>query len=68
MTVTAGIMASMASRAGNDSRAHDSIRKRRNSFQMNVYSGTDPVTGRRLYLSESTTDEKKVEYIYAHGH
>lgn len=30
---------------------------------MKVYLGTDPLTGKRLYLTESTTDEKEAERI-----
>src|SRR5882757_5382932 len=34
------------------------IRRRGNSLQVIVYAGVDPVTGRKLYLRESRTDEK----------
>lgn len=44
-------------------RAQESIRRRGNSFQVLVYSGLDPLTGRRLYLSESTTDEAEAKRI-----
>jgi hypothetical protein len=32
------------------------IRRRGNSYQVDVYAGLDPLTGKRLYLSASTTD------------
>ena len=32
------------------------IRTRGNSYQVNVYAGLDAVTGKRVYLSDSTTD------------
>lgn len=32
------------------------IRQRGNSYQVNVYAGLDPVTAKRVYLSDSTTD------------
>ncbi|NKQ57119.1 tyrosine-type recombinase/integrase [Amycolatopsis sp. K13G38] len=44
-------------------RPKGSVRKRGKSFQVNVYAGIDPLTGRRLYLSESTTDERQVDKI-----
>lgn len=44
-------------------RPRGSIRRRGNSLQVNVYAGVDPLTGRRLYLSESTTDEREAERI-----
>jgi integrase len=46
-----------------EARAQGSIRRRGNSFQVLVYSGFDPLTGRRLYLSESTTDEAEAKRI-----
>jgi len=39
------------------------VRRRGNSFQVLIYSGVDPVTGKPVYLSESTTDEDKVDEI-----
>jgi hypothetical protein len=32
------------------------IEQRGNSYRVNVYAGLDPLTGRRIYLRESTTD------------
>jgi integrase len=39
------------------------IRQRGNSYQVNVYAGLDPLTGRRLYLSDSTTDLAEAKRI-----
>lgn len=44
-------------------RARGSIERRGNSFRVKVYAGIDPLTGKRLYLSESTTDEKEAQRI-----
>lgn len=38
-------------------------RRRGNSLQVAVYAGEDPVTGRRLYLRESTTSEPEARRI-----
>ena len=40
-----------------------SIRRRGNSFQVMVYAWLDPLTGRRMYLTASTTDEVEVQRI-----
>lgn len=53
----------MASRGGTRKRKRGFIRRRGNSLQVNVYAGVDPLTGKRLYLTESTTDEKEAERI-----
>ena len=39
------------------------IRQRGNSFQVLVRAGTDPITGRELRLTESTTDERQAQAI-----
>jgi len=39
------------------------IRKRGNSYQVLVYAGIDPLTGRELRLTASTTDEAKAKEI-----
>ena len=39
------------------------IRKRGNSYQVLMYAGIDPLTGRELRLNESTTDEAKAREI-----
>jgi integrase len=51
------------SRPAKSKRARGSIRRRGNSYLVEVYAGIDPVTGRRLYLNGSTTDEKEAERI-----
>lgn len=45
------------------SRARGSIRRRGKSLQVLVYAGVDPLTGQRMYLSESTTDEAEARRI-----
>ncbi|MGH3439511.1 MAG: hypothetical protein ACRDRN_24020 [Sciscionella sp.] len=47
----------MARQAKGKRREQGTIRKRGNSLQVNVYAGLDPLAGKRLYLSASTTDE-----------
>jgi integrase len=44
-------------------RQRGSIRRRGNSLQVLVYAGVDPLTGQRMYLSDSTTDEAEAERI-----
>jgi integrase len=39
------------------------VRQRGNSFQVLVYAGIDPVTGKANYLTESTRDEGQVDSI-----
>lgn len=39
------------------------IERRGNSFRVKVYAGIDPLTGKRLYLTESTTDEDEADKI-----
>lgn len=41
------------------------VRKRGGSWQVVVYAGIDPVTGERLYLRESTRNERQVPEIRA---
>jgi site-specific recombinase XerD len=48
---------------GRKRRQRGSIVKRGNSYRVLVYAGTDPVTGKRVYLDESTTDEAEAERI-----
>lgn len=50
-------------RSSSTRRGRGSIERRGNSLRVKVYAGTDPVTGKRLYLTESTTDEKEAEKI-----
>jgi hypothetical protein len=44
-------------------RQRGSVRTRGGSHNFLVYAGVDPVTGKEVYLSESTKDEKKIEEI-----
>ena len=44
---------------------HKGVRQRGGSFNVRVYAGNDPVTGKPSYLTESTTDEKQIEAIQA---
>lgn len=44
-------------------RPQGSIRHRGGSFQVLVYAGVDPLSGQRMYLSESTTDAAEAERI-----
>ncbi|WP_180890964.1 hypothetical protein [Haloechinothrix aidingensis] len=53
----------MARRANGRSSSRGTIERRGNSLRVKVYAGVDPLTGRRLYLSEPTTDEKEAERI-----
>jgi integrase len=48
----------MSEVSGNGRRARGHIRKRGRSYQVLVYAGTDPVTGKWNYLTESTTNEE----------
>jgi integrase len=53
--------ASMLPKTDRKRRRRGSIRRRGNSLQVLVYAGIDPLTGQRMYLSESTTDEAEAE-------
>jgi integrase len=53
----------MSEGSGNGRRARGHIRKRGRSYQVLVYAGTDPVTGKWNYLTESTTNEKQAQKI-----
>ncbi len=44
-------------------RQRGAIRRRGNSLQVTVYAGVDPITGKRMFLSESTTDAAEAERI-----
>src|SRR3954451_6517300 len=56
--MTAGIVAATSMR-----RQRCTIRKRGKSFRVTVYAGLDPRTGKRMFLSGSTTDAAEVERI-----
>lgn len=53
----------MARTADSKSRNRGHIRRRGNSLQVSLYAGVDPLTGNRVYLSESTTDEAEAQRI-----
>ncbi|KZB84876.1 site-specific integrase [Amycolatopsis regifaucium] len=53
----------MAKQAASKARDRGSIERRGNSLRIKVYAGIDPLTGKRLYLTESTTDEKEAKRI-----
>ncbi|MDN5750932.1 MAG: site-specific integrase, partial [Pseudonocardia sp.] len=44
-------------------RARGHIRRRGGSFQVLVYAGVDPLTGKDHYLTESTRDEREAQKI-----
>lgn len=44
-------------------RRRGSIRKRGNSYLVEVYAGIDPLSGKRVYLNGSTTNEREAEKI-----
>lgn len=44
---------------GTTGRQRGSVRKRGNSYQVRVYAGVDPVTGRANYLTESAPSQKQ---------
>jgi integrase len=44
-------------------RPRGTIRKRGKSLQVTVYAGIDPLTGKRMFLSDSTTDPAEAERI-----
>lgn len=50
-------------RSSSTARGRGSIERRGNSLRVKVFAGWDPVTKKRLYLTESTTDEKEAERI-----
>ena len=44
-------------------RQRGTIRKRGNSYQVSVYAGVDPLTGRRHYLTDSASDAREAERL-----
>jgi integrase len=59
--MTAGILPVMA--ANRMRRQRGTIRQRGQSFQVTVYAGLDPLTGKRMFVSESTADAAEAERI-----
>ncbi|MCE3555508.1 site-specific integrase [Pseudonocardia sp. RS11V-5] len=53
----------MAKTAASSRRARGHIRRRGRSFQVLVYAGVDPLTGKPHYLTESTLDEAEAQKI-----
>jgi integrase len=51
----------MTHKRSQSSRPRGSIRSRGNTFQVRVYNGVDPATGRQLYLTESCKDRDEAE-------
>lgn len=61
--MTASTLSGMARKAASTSRSRGQIRRRGDSYQVNLYAGVDPLTGRRVYLSDSTTDPTEAQRI-----
>lgn len=57
------IIARVAKSANRKPRARGTIDRRGNSLRVKVYAGTDPLTGKAIYLRESTTDEAEAQRI-----
>ena len=53
----------MAKETGGRRRQRGHIRRRGNSFQVLVYAGTDPLTGKPHYLTESTSSEAQAQRV-----
>jgi len=53
----------MVAKAAPKRRDRGSVRKRGNSYQVLVYAGVDPLTGKDNYLTASTRDEREVDKI-----
>ena len=53
----------MARTSPNGRRQRGHIRKRGGSFQVLVYAGVDPLTGKDHYLTESTRDDTEAQKI-----
>ena len=48
---------------GAKKRGQGGIERRGNSLRVSVFAGIDPLTGKRMYLRESTTDEREAQRI-----
>jgi integrase len=53
----------MAKRSSSKPRERGEIERRGTSLRVKVYAGIDPLTGKRMYLTETTTDEKEAERL-----
>ncbi len=58
-----GYAAKMAGTSGKSRRSRGHIRRRGRSFQVLVYAGIDPLTGKDHYLTEPTTSEAQAQKI-----
>jgi integrase len=58
-----GTLRGVARTSAKGRRARGHIRRRGGSFQVLVYAGTDPLTGKPNYLTESTPDEAQAQKI-----
>ena len=63
MTLSMGTMLGVARTSTNGRRGRGHIRRRGGSFQVLVYAGTDPLTGKPHYLTESTRDEAQAQKV-----
>lgn len=63
MAVSLGTMLSVARTSTKTRRSRGHIRRRGGSFQVLVYAGVDPLTGKDHYLTESTRDEREAQKI-----
>lgn len=63
--MTASLTASTVWRVARtgERRRRGTVRRRGNSYQVSVYAGIDPLTGRRHYLTDSTGDPREAERI-----
>jgi integrase len=50
-------------KSGGSRRERGSLERRGDSYRVKVYAGIDPLTGRRLYLTGSSTDEREAGRI-----
>jgi integrase len=62
ITVGASTILTMA-KAGGVRRERGSIERRGDSYRVKVYAGLDPLTGRRLYLTGSSPNQREAERI-----
>jgi hypothetical protein len=63
MDLSLGSLPGMARTSPSGRRQRGHIRKRGGSFQVLVYAGLDPLTGKDHYLSESTRNEAEAQKI-----
>jgi integrase len=61
--VGASILLQVVKPTNGKSRTRGEIERRGNSFRVRMYAGIDLLTGKRLYLTDSTTDEAEARRI-----